>query len=149
MQFFFSIITFALVAEYGAYSKIGFVIFTGVTTMLICMAFIALYLLDQHSNPTVALVELAVNVVWWIFWLAAAACLADVVANLDGVYGIYGGFPSFDEVRASCAFAWITWVVWSLSTFISIKELLDGRKAPATVTAPPSGTDANVAATAV
>ena len=118
----FSIITFALVADYNGNSEINFVLFTGITAMLFTLTFIVFYLLGAGDNvvvnATLALVELIVNVVWWILWLAAAACLAHLIN------GSFIDYVEGDKVKAACAFAWLTWALWSVSTFFSVKEIM-------------------------
>jgi hypothetical protein len=84
----------------------------------------------MDESPTIDLFEIIVNVLWWIFWLATAACLSSMV-NYD-----YAG----DKVKASCAFAWLTFFLWTGSTVLSIMNTLKGRKsggaAPAAPAAP-------------
>lgn len=139
MQLIFSIITFALVADYTGNSKINFVLFTGITAMLMCLAFLVFYLLGAADNPTLVLVELVMNAIWWVFWLAAAACLADIINN-----GWFGYVNDGSKVQASCAFAWLTWVLWTISTGFSIKELM-GRNSARSSGNVPMGTQPAVA----
>jgi hypothetical protein len=107
--------------------------------MLLCITFLVLYLLGAGDNATLALVELIVNVLWWIFWLAAAACLADLINNSWFDYFWDGG-----KVKASCAFAWLTFALWSVSMGFSIKELM-GRNSSRAPSSTPMGTQPAVA----
>lgn len=113
---------FATVATYNGWSKIDFTIFTGVTAMILCLAFIIAYLLGAGENATVVLIEFGCNLIWWVFWLATAACMASVVSSVNGVYDPYG-YWNKNNIRASCAFAWITWALWTLSTLLSFKDV--------------------------
>jgi hypothetical protein len=123
-----SILVFSLVADqatkYGGStgSELDFVVFTGVTAFLICLAFMVLYLMDLRENSIVTLVELVINVIWWIFWLAAAACLASLVDDNAGTSS-----DGRNKIKASCAFAWITLAVWSLSCLLNVREVMAGR----------------------
>lgn len=87
-------------------------IFTGVTAMVICLFFLAMYAFELGDNPTIMLIELIVNCLWWVFWLATAACLASLVSSW-----------SSDRINASCAFAWFTWAFWTGSTVISFRDV--------------------------
>lgn len=137
----FSIITFSLVANYTFSSRINFVLFTGITTMLLCGAFIACDLLGAQDNPTLALAELVVNGLWWLFWIASAASLADIVSHINGA-----GWVSTDasKIQASCAFAWLTWALWSLSTALSVKALISRRSSTPAAANMPTGTQSSV-----
>ena len=89
-------------------------LFTGITSMIICIVFIVLYIIKADENPTVKLIELVINILWWIFWFAAAITISTALNDLTGVEsGIYSAF------EASCAFAWITWILWTVSTVMS------------------------------
>jgi len=94
-------------------------IFTGVTGMIICLFFLSVYLFDMGNNPTMLLIELVVNSIWWVFWLATAASLANLVD-----VNAYGGS---DRLKTSCAFAWLTWGLWSASTFLSLGDVRNRR----------------------
>ena len=122
--------------------------------MLLCMAFIPMYALGLGEKPTVALIELIINVVWWIFWLSAAACISDLV-RVGNDYGwgsgyFYNSSDIGDRFRTSCAFAWLTFFLWTVSTALSVMSLLEGRKGPASPTGaatemPPPPPTGNVA----
>lgn len=140
VELVFSIITFAVIAEWSGWdSKVNFTLFTGITTMIFCLAFSVLYIVGIGDSPAIALIELIFNVVWWIFWIATAACLSDIVSSLNS-YGVGG---DADRFRASCAFAWLTFFLWTLSTALSIMTLLKGRRS-AGPSVPPVA-EANVA----
>lgn len=75
--------------------------------MVICLVFIILYAINADESPTVRLVELVVNVLWWIFWFAAAITISTTPVGSNSRLG------------ASCAFSWMTWILWSVSTVMS------------------------------
>lgn len=136
IELIFSIICFALVANGSGYDKIDFTLFTGITTMLLCLVFIGIYVAGMDESPTIDLFELIINVLWWIFWLAAAACLSSLVSDYNGIN--WGAVPEFiprdvggvsgNDLRASCAFGWLTFFLWTASTVLSIMNTLKGRK---------------------
>ena len=103
--------------------------------MVLCLIFIIIYLMDMADKPSVVLVELIINVLWWIFWLATAACLTDIVNQING-----GGWIGYDASRfkTSTAFAWITFALWTVSSIISIRDLMQERKASSIPTIPNS-----------
>lgn len=119
---------FALIADQASNiggsegSKLDFAMFTGITAFLITLGFMILYLMDMQDNSVVTLTELVINVIWWIFWLAAAACLSDLVANSIGTSS-----KGQDEIAGSCACAWIAWASWTVSTYMSVREVMAGR----------------------
>ena len=82
-------------------SKIDYVLFTGISSMIITLALILVYMLDWEDNSLMRTTELIINLLWWVFWLAAAIVTSTI--NDDG------------RRQASCAFSWMTWVVWSVS----------------------------------
>ncbi len=82
-------------------SKIDYVLFTGISSMIITLAFILIYLLDWEDNSLMRTTELIVNLLWWVFWLTAAIVTSTIN---DG-----------SRRQASCAFSWMTWVVWNAS----------------------------------
>ncbi|KAI8107757.1 hypothetical protein M9435_002785 [Picochlorum sp. BPE23] len=109
IELLFSIIAFAVVAEYDGTSKINYMIFTGVTSMVICLVFLVLYFANLGDSPTIVLIELVINVIWWVFWLAAAAVMSSLVNESW----------SNSRIEASCAFSWLTWFAWTVSTVMS------------------------------
>jgi hypothetical protein len=93
-------------------------IFTGVTSMVICLVFLVLYMIKADENPTVRLIELVINVLWWIFWFAAAITISTMPVGSNSRLG------------ASCAFAWLTWIAWSVSTILSFMSARGGKAGP-------------------
>jgi len=89
-------------------------IFTGVTSMVICLVFLVLYFANLGDSPTIVLIELVINVIWWVFWLAAAAVMSSLVND-----GQRPTWWSDGRINASCAFSWLTWFAWTASTVMS------------------------------
>ncbi|KAG7672081.1 hypothetical protein Ndes2526B_g06953 [Nannochloris sp. 'desiccata'] len=140
VELIFSIITFALVAEYSGYSKVDFTLFTGITTMILCLVFLGLYVARMDDSPTVSLFELIINVLFWVFWLSTAAAVSSIVSDINGA-SFFGNWKGdADKFRASCAFAWLTFFLWTASTALSVMDTLKGRRgggaAPAAPAAP-------------
>lgn len=92
------------------FSSVVVQIFTGVTSMVICLVFLVLYFANLGDSPTIVLIELVINVIWWIFWLAAAAVMSSLVNTW---------YYSNGRIGASCAFSWLTWFAWTVSTVMS------------------------------
>lgn len=62
-----------------------FFVFTGVTSMLISLAFLVIYvLLDRQyrNNDHYPLVDFTISIIWTIFWLAGSSAWAKGVSNL-------------------------------------------------------------------
>ena len=76
------------------------------------------------DSPTVTLVELVIDILWWIFWLSCAAVLSNIVAtyNSSVVWFDYARF------QASCAFAWMTFFLWTATTAMTMMSLMKGRR---------------------
>ena len=90
-------------------------LFTGITSMIICLVFIVLYIIKADENPTVRLIELIINILWWIFWFAAAITISTALND----YIVSSNFYNKSDFQASTAFAWMTWILWSVSTVMS------------------------------
>jgi hypothetical protein len=82
-------------------SKIDYVLFTGISSMVTTLAFILIYLFDWEDNALMRITELIVNLLWWVFWLTAAI----VTSTINDT----------SRLQASCAFSWMTWVIWNAS----------------------------------
>ena len=97
--------------------------------MIICLVFGVLYIIKMDEKPTMRLVELVVNILWEIFWLAAAIAISTEA-------GINSDFA------ASTAFAWITLVLWTVSTVLSFFDTRS--KSGPSDGATPSGPQTNI-----
>lgn len=109
-QLVFGIVAFACVAKWADYSRFGYVVFVGSTTIVIALAFMALDVMDRKA-PMVALI---VDIVWWIFWLVAAALVSNTLDNV----GDWAG----SNLKASVAFSWLTWFLFCISIFLDFKD---------------------------
>lgn len=98
--------------------------------MLICMGFIAAYLMGLRSNRGFNLIELIVTSIWWVFWLAALGCMTDLSVDI-GDYDLYDDLDS--KIAASAAFCWLTWFLWTASLFFCVMDFkkADGGAVPA------------------
>lgn len=146
LQIVFAFLTFAcscaLVAAGGRafaanYSGLGFCVFVGLTTMILATILLpatrARYprFGDFFGNTVKgAAVELAINLVWCIFWLAAAACMSVVSDTseynwklLCAVYSGFGGIQGCAIWSTIQAFAWMSWLLWALSLVIGLLHL--------------------------
>lgn len=82
-------------------SKIDYVLFTGISSMIITLAFILVYLLGWEDNTLMRTTELVVDLLWWVFWLTAAIVTSTINDN--------------SRLQTSCAFSWMTWIIWNAS----------------------------------
>jgi hypothetical protein len=121
------------------------------TSFLLCCLFI--YIAKKKSDDRGFLtIEFGLTILYWIFWLSAAAASASTVAwvnswsGYQGVFGqavdcsksnIYSEFQNTSFCRASqrkgavrscCAFAWLTWAAWTASLVLMIIEDVMGPK---------------------
>lgn len=97
----FSIIAFAPIADWTWSSTANFVIFCGVTGMLLGMIYIAVELLT--ITPLLGLVQLIIAAVWAIFWLAAGAATADDLNSWVGY--------NKSDLSVACAFSWLCFLL--------------------------------------
>jgi hypothetical protein len=100
-------------------------LFVGLTSMLLCFAILALYLLGKNGNKLILVIEFVATAVYWIFWLAAAAATTDDIRVLDR-FNVSG--TTADTARANCAFCWLTFFLWCGSLFYCIWEDIKERK---------------------
>jgi hypothetical protein len=91
-------------------------------------------------------IELGLTILYWIFWLSAAAASASTVSWVNSwpsfsgvdcskgsIYYAYGdewctASSRKGTVRACCAFAWLTWGLWTASLVLQIMEDVMGPK---------------------
>ncbi|KAG7672080.1 hypothetical protein NADE_000254 [Nannochloris sp. 'desiccata'] len=127
----------------GAHHRLR--LFVGLTSFLLCLLFI--YIAKKKSDDRGFLtIELGLTILYWIFWLSAAAASASTVnwvnswpsfQNVDCskatiYFGAYDGWCTAGKrkgaVRACCAFAWLTWGAWTASLVLMIIEDVMGPK---------------------
>ena len=106
-QCLFAIVSFATLADFGGSgSKYGYVLFTGISTLILTLGFMACYLFNAEQSKLFRTFELFVNLIWLVFWFAAAI----VTSTFN---------QGFSQLAASCAFAWLTFIVWIVSCVMS------------------------------
>ena len=91
--------------------------------MLLCGFFIALNFASHMRTRIIMIIELVLVSVYWVFWLAAAACMADVTRVVNDVWFGWRG-TTVDTIRAACAFAWLTFFLWCGSLALSIMNIV-------------------------
>lgn len=106
-QCIFAIVAFATVVDYSG-SKVNYVMFTGISTLILTFCFVLCYLFNAESSQTFRTIELAINLLWEIFWFVAAV-----------VSSTYTGISNSSDLGASCAFSWLTFIVWTVSCVMS------------------------------
>ena len=101
--------------------------------MLVCGLIIVLNFSARARELPARLTEVILTGIYWVFWLAAAASMADFTRVVNDWSSAFNGFwiysyssndgGSFvDVTRACCAFAWLTWFLWCVSLFFCIYE---------------------------
>lgn len=66
-------------------SSAEFFVFTGVTSMLLALAFVSIYIFfdQRYRNDTrIALADFTITIIWTIFWLAGSSAWAQGVSNI-------------------------------------------------------------------
>jgi hypothetical protein len=129
-QVIFALIAFASAASlyngwYLRESYVQFMVFTGVMAFLLALFYSIVSCVEGLQRTFSGVLEVFVNVLWVIFWLAAA-----------GSFAAYSGckprqistthFTKCDVFLASQAFAWLSWFLWIGSLIISIVEMRNG-----------------------
>ncbi|PRW44363.1 ABC transporter ATP-binding [Chlorella sorokiniana] len=107
-----SIVAFAVVAEWAGWSKINYIIFTGVCGLVFALVFMVAY--AAGAKAIRGKVSAAIDGLLVLFWLIAAA-VATSILTVDDWSG--------SRIRSSVAFCWITFVLWIFSLVISIREM--------------------------
>jgi len=107
VQCLFAIVSFATLADFGGSgSKYGYVLFTGISTLILTLGFMLCYAFNAEQSKTFRTFEFGVNLIWLVFWFAAAI----VTSTFN---------QGFSQLAASCAFAWLTFIVWAVSCVMS------------------------------
>lgn len=129
--------------------------------MIICGYFVAMDLMGKAKDKTIILIQLVLVILYWIFWLAAAAAVSNTTAwanswygslndvNCDTINSVFvggyywcGAINAVPILRALCAFCWLTFFLWSVSLFFVIyydvmkDKALSSNKGAAATTAP-------------
>eukprot|EP00878_Enallax_costatus_P022824 GHUV01024248.1.p1 GENE.GHUV01024248.1~~GHUV01024248.1.p1 ORF type:complete len:177 (+),score=47.95 GHUV01024248.1:32-532(+) len=132
-QIVFALIAFAAAAslnqnwpslDMSIISAVRFMVFTGVTAFLLAIFYAIVCCVEGLKRTFSGLVEVLVNGLWVVFWLAAAASFAAYqpckVKDFDWRYN------RCDVFIAAQAFAWLSWLMWIASLAISIIEMRRG-----------------------
>lgn len=130
-QIVFALIAFAAAASlYNGYegykvSFVQFMVFTGVMAFLISIFYAIVSCVEGLKRTFSGLIEVMVNTLWVIFWMAAAASFAAYqpckIKDAD-----LRMISKCDVFLASQAFAWLSWFLWIGSLWISIIEMRNG-----------------------
>ncbi|PRW44544.1 MARVEL-like domain [Chlorella sorokiniana] len=119
-----AIVAFSTVVDYDESSRIKFVMFTGITGFVLAFFFMVFYVVGvRAARGTISLV---LDLIWTIFWLAAAACASAVLS--DGL--------DTSRMKASVAFSWISFFLWIGSTIISFQDMRGGTTGPPPASGP-------------
>jgi hypothetical protein len=131
VEILFALIAFAAAAslynKYEGYkaSFVQFMVFTGVMGFLIAIFYAIVCCVEGLKRTFSGLLEVIVNTLWVIFWLAAAASFAAYqpckLKDADWVK-----VSKCDVFLASQAFAWLSWFLWMGSLWISVIEMRNG-----------------------
>lgn len=131
VEIVFALIAFAAAASlYNGYedykvSFVQFMVFTGVMGFLIAIFYAIVCCVEGLKRTFSGLLEVMVNALWVIFWLAAAASFAAYqpckIKDAD-----YAKITKCDVFLASQAFAWLSWFLWIGSLMISVIDMRNG-----------------------
>lgn len=131
IQIVFALISFAAAASlYNSWalrtSYVQFMVFTGVVAFLIAIFYSAVSC-AEGLQPTFSgtIIEVGVNAIWVVFWLAAAAAFASF-APCSPRQVKATELTFCDVFLASEAFAWLSWLLWIISLVISVIEMRRG-----------------------
>jgi hypothetical protein len=89
----------------------------------------------QHTQPPLphhlpqpprGVIEVALNSVWVVFWLAAAAAYASFPDCRPSQVDVSEPFAECNAFLASQAFAWMSWLLWVPSLAISVVDMRRG-----------------------
>lgn len=106
------------------HSSVAFMVFTGVTAFLIAALYSFSFCVAKLQSTLWGIVEVVINAIWVVFWLAAAASFAAEPACKPS--SIYSGNSICNAFLASQAFAWLSWFLWIASLVFSILDWRSG-----------------------
>lgn len=108
--------------------------------MILTGFFLYVYATGKNTDPMLRKIEALLFILYFIFWLSAAAALADATAWANKWYGGLEGTncgtasalnvfsqwcKAYDRVpvlRADCAFAWLAFFAWIGSIYFIVTE---------------------------
>lgn len=105
-------------------SSVSFMVFTGVLAFLISLVYSISFCVPRMQSALWGLVEVVINALWVVFWLAAAAAFAAEPACKPS--SVYTGNQICNAFLASQAFAWLSWFLWIASLIFSILDWRSG-----------------------
>ncbi|KAI3428597.1 hypothetical protein D9Q98_007420 [Chlorella vulgaris] len=126
-QMICAIVVFATIVDYDGWSKINYTMFVGITAFVLAFAFMVLYFVGAQMAR--GIVSLVIDVLYVIFWLAAAGVMSSIVAQDQ----------ADSKIKSSCAFSWISWFLWIGSAIISFKDWRSGSPGPSPTGPAPTG----------
>ena len=136
IQILFALIAFAASAwllnnldysagNWPAVSSLRFMVFTGVTACLIAIFSLVVSCVEGLQRTFSGLVEVVINALWALFWMAAAAAFASYW-SCKPRGADFRVFTQCDQFLASQAFAWLSWFLWLGSLVISVVDMRRG-----------------------
>jgi hypothetical protein len=127
----FALISFAAAASlYNSWalrtSYAQFMVFTGVMAFIIAIFYSAVSC-TEGLQPTFSgtLIEVIVNAIWVVFWVAAAGSFASY-APCSPRQVKATEITFCDVFLASEAFAWLSWLLWIASLAVAVVEMRRG-----------------------
>ncbi|KAI8473010.1 MAG: marvel domain-containing protein [Monoraphidium minutum] len=105
--------------------KINFMVFTGVTAWLLAMLYAAVHCVERLQRPLWGVVEVALNSIWVVFWLAASAAYA-AFPECKASQAEFRTFNECNAFLASQAFGWMSLILWIPSLALSILDMKRG-----------------------
>lgn len=105
---------------------VQFMVFTGVMAFIIAIFYSAVSC-TEGLQPTFSgtLIEVVVNAIWVIFWVAAAGSFASY-APCSPRQVKTTELSFCDVFLASEAFAWLSWFLWIASLAVAVVEMRRG-----------------------
>lgn len=132
LQIVFALIAFAAAAslynggvESYKVPKVQFMVFTGVMAFLLAIFYAIVSCVEGLKRTFSGVLEVMVNGLWCIFWLAAAASFA-AYPDCKYVEADLRQVTRCDVFLASQAFAWLSWFLWIGSLLIAVIEMRRG-----------------------
>jgi hypothetical protein len=131
VQIVFALIAFAAAASLyngtATYkvTEVQFMVFTGVMAFLLAIFYAIVSCVEGLKRTFSGVLEVMVNGLWCIFWLAAAASFAAYPKCKVGDADLKK-FTRCDVFLASQAFAWLSWFLWLGSLLIAVIEMRRG-----------------------
>lgn len=104
-------------------SQLGFMTFTGVTAWLLTTIFMAAFCLPSLGRVFSGKVELIINALYGLFWMAASAAVTAIRPNCEAFAFVAN---SCNASRTAEAFGWLSFLLWLVSIAVSVLEIKQG-----------------------